>query len=201
VREDPRVHRARVSSKRLRAAWRLARPALGKKTVRLQVRRLSAASRALSAFRDAETLRLLAAARRVRAPLPKLPDPGPALRRLEAALAASSADFLACGAEPRLGEGLPRSRRRLRKAARRARAARGAARAPALHAARRRAKDLQYQLELLARKKRERRRAKKAGRELGQARDLRRLAGRAHAPALGAEARLLERRALRRLPR
>lgn len=192
------AHAARVASKRLRAAWRLARHELGKAAVRRQTRRLSAASRALSAYRDAEALRALARARGLTVRAPRVADPGPRLRRLESVVAASSAEFLAAGLG-RLDEGLERGRRRLKKAARRARRARGAARAPALHALRRRAKDLQYQLELLGKKGAELRRARKAARELGDARDLRRLAAAARAPRLAREADRLDERALRRL--
>lgn len=202
-----RLHDARVAAKRLRAFWRLLIPALGRKEPRRRGRALGRAARVLSDARDAQALRALALglAKTAKGPsqhalsalMRRLPRPasraalaGP-LDALTRELAASTgalekAAGRAASADVRAGRA--RLERRLARAA--ARAARGG-RIEDFHAARKRAKDLQYALEALGASKTETKPARDAAEKLGKARDLTRLSR----LAKGALSRALARRA------
>jgi len=215
-----RLHDARVAAKRLRAYWRLLIVALGRREPRRRCRALGRAARVLSDARDAQSLRALALGLAKTAKGPSLHALSVLLRRLprpagRAALAgpldaltrelASSAEALettasgAASADVRAGRA--RLERRLSRSARRA--ARGG-RIEDFHAARKRAKDLQYALEALGASKTETKPSRVAAEKLGKARDLTRLSRLAEGAlsrALARRAAELQDSALRRLDR
>ena len=211
-----RVHAVRVACKRLCSYWRVLKVAAGAGVARRRRRDLSRVARFLAVPRERDALRALArklarSDRELAVPLsaflrrlPPPPAPGSLKRKLD--LAASelevSARSLALAALPArrsdLRKGLKALKRRLESA--RGRAARGGG-AAELHACRKRAKDLMHLLEAFDAAPSSVKELRRAGRDLGLARDLRTLSSRARLRdgKLEKRARKLEAAALARL--
>lgn len=211
-----RVHAVRVAAKKLRSYWRLLSPAVGGATARRRRRELSRAARLLADAREREVLgglvrelsrsekdlsRPLAAALRR---LPPPPAPGVLERGLRSAAARleDSQRALAAGSRRATRRDIRRGMKKLeRKLERAFRRARREGEKSDIHRCRKRAKDLKYALDAFDIRRKAAKRFGKAADELGDARDLRRLAFRASRTGgrLEKMARALERSGLSRL--